>query len=530
MQQIIQGNDTTVSVILYQQSLHLSGTADETQVESSKINLSQVEEISVRLIPYMRWEEVSPRFSVRDNVLEVAFPATQQRQGKWDIEISFLMPSVDGGYKQARVKQAFAEVLPTNYPTSTLSAYVVSAEVTSAMRGAPGLDAYESAFARGLVTSVEGWINLIKGPKGDPGTDGDPGKDAYTIYQETTTDDPILTQGEWANRNNYHYGIIHRILRGKNKPMAEKKMTGDELIELHSTVQNLAIALQDLGIQASEEEGLSSFISRIREYKPMRIVLFKKTQLHQWVQTDFGRTVEIDNGWDKPDFEHMMSYSKNLKRIPEILGIDRVINMERMINECSSLQGEVRLPNLPNVRSVASMANGCTSMEGLIIGDLPTCKNISLLIYGCTSIRNAVLGATPVLDTAEYAFAKCPLLEHVTVKGGISSSKVGYMFYGCKSLRIVDGVIDVSGAADTISMVDGCGSLEQIMVKGLGDHINLGVCNRISFDSLRYLVDNARQVSGKIIFLPRSIFEMRRDEIEALGRDATAKGFTINYQ
>ena len=68
------------------------------------------------------------------------------------------------------------------------------------------------------------------------------------------------------------------------------------------------------------------------------------------------------------------------------------------------------------------------------------------------------------------------------------------------------------------------------MVKGLGDHINLGVCNRISTDSLRYLVDNARQVSGKIIFLPRSIFEMRRDEIEALGRDATAKGFTINYQ
>ena len=529
MQQIIQGNDTTVSVILYQQSIHLSGTADDTQVESAKIKLTQVKEISVRLIPYMRWEEVSPSFSVRDNVLEVAFPATQQRQGKWDIEISFLMPT-DGGYKQARVKQAFAEVLPTNYPTSTLSAYVVSAEVTSAMRGAPGLDAYESALARGLVTSVEGWIQLIKGPKGDPGTEGDPGKDAYTIYQETTTDDPILTQGEWANRNNYHYGIIHRILRGRNKPMAEKKMTGDELIELHSTVQNLAVALQGLGIQASEEEGLSSFISKIREYKPMRIVLFKKTQLHQWVQEDLGRMAEVYIDWDNPDFEHMISYSKKLKRMPEIIGIDRVVNMDHMIYQCSSLQGELRLPNLPKVKSIYAMAGGCSSLESLIIGDLPTCKNVSQVIYDCASIRHVVLGATPVLDTAEYAFAKCPLLEHVTVKDGISSSKVGYMFYGCKSLRIVEGVIDVSGAADTISMVDGCGSLEQIMVKGLGDHINLGVCNRISLDSLRYLVDNARQVSGKIIFLPRSIFEMRRDEIEALGRDATAKGFTINYQ
>lgn len=526
MQQIIQGNDTTVSVILYQQSIHLSGTADETQVESTKINLRQVKEISVRLIPYMRWEEVSPDFKVRDNVLEVAFPATQQRQGKWDIDISFLMPS-DGGYKQARVKQAFAEVLPTNYPTSTLSAYVVSAEVTTAMRGETGLDAYHTALARGIVASYEEWIEYIRGPQGDK---GDAGKDAYKVYLETTTDNPILTEGEWANRNNYHYGIIHRILRGKNKPMAEKKMTGDELIELHSTVQNLAIALQDLGIQASEEEGLSSFISRIREYKPLRIVLFKKTQLHQWVQEDLGRIVEVYIGWDSPDFEHMISYSKKLKRLPEIIGIDRVVNMDHMIYACSSLQGELRLPNLPKVKSMYAMASVCSSLDSLIIGDLPTCKNVSQVIYDCASIRHVVLGATPMLDTAEYAFAKCPLLEHVTVKDGISSSKVGYMFYGCKSLRIVEGVIDVSGAADTINMLDGCGSLEQIMVKGLGDHINLGACNRISPDSLRYLVDNARQVSGKIIFLPRSIFEMRRDEIEALGRDATAKGFTINYQ
>lgn len=527
MQQIIQGNDTTVSVILYQQSIHLSGTADDTQVESTKINLRQVKEISVRLIPYMRWEEVSPTFSVRDNVLEVAFPATQQRQGKWDIDISFLTPSVDGGYKQARVKQAFAEVLPTNYPTSTLSAYVVSAEVTTAMRGETGLDAYHTALARGIVASYEEWIEYIRGPQGDK---GDAGKDAYKVYLETTTDNPILTEGEWANRNNYHYGIIHRILRGKNKPMSENKMTGDELIELHSTVQNLAVALQDLGIQASEEEGLSSFISKIREYKPMRIVLFKKTQLHQWVQEDLGRMVEVYIGWDNPDFEHMMSYSKKLKRMPEIIGIDRVVNMDHMIYQCSSLQGELRLPNLPKVKSIYAMAGGCSSLESLIIGDLPTCKNVSQVIYDCASIRHVVLGATPMLDTAEYAFAKCPLLEHVTVKDGISSSKVGYMFYGCHSLRIVEGVIDVSGAADTISMVDGCGSLEQIMIKGLGDHINLGICNRISPDSLRYLVDNARQVSGKIIFLPRSIFEMRRDEIEALGRDATAKGFTINYQ
>lgn len=526
---IIQGNDAIISVILHQQAIRLASSPADTAIESHKIDLSRVKELSVRLIPYMRWAEVSPEFSIRGNVLEVSFPASSQKPGKWDIEISYFAPADDGSYKRQQVKQDFAEVIPAyeRAPGAMTSAYIVTAEVSSIMRGETGLDAYESALARGLVSSIEEWVEYIRGPEG---LKGDAGKDAYKVYLETTTDHPILTEGEWANRNNYHYGIIHRILRGKNKPMPENKMTGDELIELHSTVQKLADALQELGIQTYEEEGLSSFIPRIREYTPLRIVLFKKTQLHQWVQEDLGRMVEVYIGWDNPDFEYMMSYSKKLKRMPEIIGIDRVVNMDHMIYQCSSLQGELRLPNLPKVKSIYAMAGGCSSLESLIIGDLPTCKNVSQVIYDCASIRNAVLGVTPMLDTAEYAFANCPLLEHVTVKNGISSSKVGYMFYGCKSLRIVDGVIDVSRATDTISMVNGCGSLEQIMIKGLGDHINLGICNRISPDSLRYLVDNARQVSGKIIFLPRSIFEMRRDEIEALGRDATAKGFTINYQ
>lgn len=527
MQQIIQGNDTTVSVILYQQSLHLSGTADETQVESHKITLKQVKEISVRLIPYMRWEEVSPSFTVRDNVLEVAFPATQQRQGKWDIEISFLMPT-DGGYKQARVKQAFVEVLPTNYPTSTLSAYVVSAEVTTAMRGETGLDAYQSAKARGLVESYEEWIEYIRGPQGIPGNTG---KDAYKVYLETTTDNPILTEGEWANRNNYHYGIIHRILRGKNKPMSENKMTGDELIELHSTVQSLADALQEIGIQTYEGEGLSSFIQKIREYTPLRIVLFKKTQLHQWIQEDLGRTVELYAGWDNPDLEHAMSYSPKLKRFPDILGVERVISVNSMLRNCPALQGVIRLPNLPKASSAESMVNGCKLVEEVIIGDMPSCKSIVTITYECSAVRNVYIGELPILEKADYAFASCQSLERVVFSGGVAPSKsADSMFSGDRSLISIDGVVDVSSIGGYISILNGCVSLKSVKIKGLGDHINLSTCNALSTESLRYLIDNAKKVTGKTIFLPMGIFVERRDEMEALGRDATDKGFTINYQ
>jgi hypothetical protein len=526
MQQIIQGNDTTVSVILYQQSIHLSGTADDTQVESAKINLRQVKEISVRLIPYMRWEEVSPSFSVRDNVLEVAFPATQQRQGKWDIDISFLMPSVDGGYKQARVKQAFAEVLPTNYPTSTLSAYVVSAEVTTAMRGETGLDAYQTALTRGLVTSYEEWIEYIRGPQGDK---GDTGKDAYAYYLETTTDSPKLSEEQWANYHNHYLSVLHRIVFGESVPMQGRKSTGDYLLELHTTIDRLASALQSKDIDVREQSGLASFIPKIKAYEPMHIVLFKQTQLYTWQQRSLGRFVEISPAWSSPDLSYMFASNNALERLPEIRGIDRVVSIASMAKD-TGVQGEVRIPNLPMVTSSNQSFSSNKSIERVLVGDMPMCKNISQMVYNCPKLRYAELGSIPLAEDASHIFASCPSLVQVIFRGGVApSSSATSMFEGDGSLRSVDGVIDLSSVSSYQNIVYGCDALESIKIKGLGDNINLSRCASLSAESLRYIIDNAKTVTGKTIYLPRTFFETRRDEMETLGRQATSKGFTINY-
>lgn len=526
MQQIIQGNDTTVSVILYQQSLHLAGTADETQVESHKINLNQVKEISVRLIPYMRWEEVSPNFTVRDNVLEVAFPATQQRQGKWDIEISFLMPSVDGGYKQARVKQAFAEVLPTNYPTSTLSAYVVSAEVTTAMRGETGLDAYQTALARGLVASYEEWIEYIRGPQGIPGNTG---KDAYDYYLETTTDSPKLSKEQWANHHNHYLSILHRIVFGENVPMQGQKSTGDYLLELHTTIDRLASALQAKDIDANEKSGLASFIDKVDKYQPMHIVLFKQTQLYAWQQRSLGRFVEISPAWSSPDLSHMFADNNALERLPEIRGIDRAVSIAHMSNN-NGVQGEVRIPNLPMVISSNHCFSSCKSIERIVVGDMPMCKNLSQMAYNCPELKYAELGSTPLAENASYIFASCPSLIQVIFRSGIApSTSATSMFQGSGSLRSIDGVIDLSSVQGYQNIIYGCGALESVKIKGLGDTIDMSKCAVLSSDSLRYIIDNAKTVTGKTIYLPRTFFETRRDEMEALGRQATSKGYTINY-
>ena len=524
MHQIIQGNDTTVSVILYQQSIHLSGTADETQVESHKINLNQAKEISVRLIPYMRWEEVSPSFTVRDNVLEVAFAATQQRQGKWDIEISFLMPT-DGGYKQARVKQAFAEVLPTNYPTSTLSAYVVSAEVTSAMRGETGLDAYQTALARGLVTSYEEWVEYIRGPRGYKGNTG---KDAYDYYLETTTDSPKLSKEQWSNYHNHYLSILHRIILGENVPMQGRKSTGDYLLELHTTIDRLASALQAKDIDVREQSGLASFVPKIKAYEPMHIVLFKQNQLYAWKQADLGRMVEISPEWDSPTLSYMFSDNPTLKKLPEIKGIDRVVSVENMFKN-TGVQGDVSIPSFKNALSSFGAFSYCGSLERVSFGDMPVTKDISQICYNCKSLRYVEIGEVPMLDSAEYSFASCPSLERVVLRSGIAPTRCNSMFLDCPSLRYVDGVVDISSAQNYQNIVYSCAALESVRIKGLGDNINLSKCTVISAESLQYIIDNAQTVTGKTIYLPRAFFEARRDEMETLGRQATSKGFTINY-
>lgn len=525
---IIQGNDAIISVILHQQAIQLASSPADTAIESHKIDLSRVKELSVRLIPYMRWAEVSPEFSIRDNVLEVSFPASSQKPGKWDIEISYFTPSDDGGYKRQRVKQDFAEVIPAyeRAPGAMTSAYIVTAEVSSIMRGETGLDAYQSALARGLVTSYEEWVEYIRGPKGDPGNTG---KDAYAYYLETTTDSPKLSKEQWSNYHNHYLSILHRIILGENVPMQGRKSTGDYLLELHTTIDRLASALQAKDIDVREQSGLASFVPKIKAYEPMHIVLFKQVQLYTWQQRSLGRFVEISPAWSSPDLSHMFASNNALERLPEIRGIDRVVSIASMAKD-TGVQGEVRIPNLPMVTSSNQSFASCKSMERILVGDMPMCKNISQMVYNCPKLRYAELGSIPLVEDASHILASCPSLVQVIFRGGVApSSSATSMFEGDGSLRSVDGVIDLSSVSSYQNLVYGCDALESIKIKGLGDSINLSRCAVLSAESLRYIIDNAKTVTGKTIYLPRTFFEARRDEMETLGRQATSKGFTINY-
>lgn len=239
---IIQGNDTTVSVLLHSQSLTLPDNEGWSYVERSKIDLSQAKDISVRLIPYMRWRPITPSFEVKGSTINIHYPASIQLVGKWDVEITFLTPD-GGGYRQNRVRQSFAEVLAYSKGANSPEAYVITADVAQAVKGAkgdpgdkgdpgknsyelaqeeegftgtkqeylkslhgaPGESIYDIAVRRGFVGSEQAYLERQKGDKGD---------DAYQVYLQETDDNPKLSRKEWADTIGSLATLIHTITYG----------------------------------------------------------------------------------------------------------------------------------------------------------------------------------------------------------------------------------------------------------------------------------------------------------------------------
>ena len=110
----------------------------------------------------------------------------------------------------------------------------LTATVRDGLRGKDGKDAYEVAKAGGYQGSREAWLESLKGADGKSAYElakeaqnftgslteylaslkGVNGKSAYQSYLDTTTDDPKLTEAEWADTIGSFAKLIHTITYG----------------------------------------------------------------------------------------------------------------------------------------------------------------------------------------------------------------------------------------------------------------------------------------------------------------------------
>lgn len=518
---IIQGNDTTVSVLLHSQSLTLPDNEGGSYVERSKIDLSQAKDISVRLIPYMRWRPITPSFEVKGSTISVHYPASVQRPGKWDVEITFLTPD-GGGYRQNRVRQSFAEVIGCTKGANSPEAYVITADVAQAVKGAkgdpgdkgdpgkssyelaqeeegftgtkqeylkslhgaPGKDLYQAAVERGYKGSFDDFLEKQKGAPGAPGKSNY--ERAKVLDGFEGTEEEYLASLHGAPGESIYEMAVRKGFIGSEEAYLKSQKGKDAYDDyLETTTDN---PKKSRGEWAAINAITTQYLYRINKGTgaPMNEQTLSADQL---MELDRHRTNIIralrDKGVNVSDDEGLETLAAKVSElkayIPIIFRSQQFIDWKNTLFPTMQLSESYRpadlsycfarntfLTKLPEVRgienaaNVSNLANGCSALTNVSLPDLISAQSAEGSFGGCSVLETATIGSMPKAITVNGLFQNCQSLETATIGSMPKAGNVNLMFYNCSSLKSVS--LDLSGGEITSSehMFSGCSKLTAV--------------------------------------------------------------------
>ena len=194
----------------------------------------------------------------------------------------------------------------------------------------------------------------------------------------------------------------------------------------------------------------------------------------------------------------------------------------------------VTLPEIKGLENVTDMDNFCAYCSSLYSANLPALPKMANFGSGfkdCSSLQSVVIGETPHLRWANALFSGCSALETVTLDfSGGELSDLGEIFSVCGNLRTVAGTIDLTSIDSTLDRpFEGCHALEEVRIKGLNVDLSLQDSEKLSVESVKYLVENLQQVTGKSITLARAWQTAHPNEAVEYSQQASAKGFTLDF-
>ncbi len=396
--------------------------------------------------------------------------------------------------------------------------------------GSNGKSAYELAVAEGYQGTQSDWIASLKGEKG---------KDAYDDYLETTTDNPKLSREEWSrprsNNGNAEEGmnkteieLLYKLNNGTDETATEATTAGALLLEADGHRRDIITAMRAKGVSVDDTDGLTDLAGKIQDIKVYVLPVYNLRQYGQY-KGEYLPTLEVYSEFNPAGFGNMFTNSTSLKALPEIRNAGQISGINQMCSGCVSMT-TATLPDLPAVVSASSVFYGCTSLETLTIGSMPRCTTLASLAMTCASLKTMTIGECPnVTEIAQIAY-QCLSLTEVTLGTGDALTKVDNAFNGCSRLRRINGTLDFTKLASTGNIFFGCDALEEVRIKGLKADLSLQQSVSLSPESVKYLVENLQQATGKSITLPRSWQTAHTAEAREYSQKASAKGFTLNFR
>lgn len=429
----------------------------------------------------------------------------------------------------------------------------------ASLHGADGADAYEVAKAGGYRGSREDWVASLKGEAGKSAYElakeaqsftgslteyltslkGSNGKSAYQSYLDTTTDNPKLSEEEWArarsNNGNAEEGmnkteieLLYKLNNGTDESATENTTAGAQLLDADGHRRDIISAMRAKGVSVADTDGLADLAVKIQEIKVYVFPVYIARQLAQF-KGAYLPTLEVYSEFNPADFVNMFANSTSLKALPEIRNTEQISNINQMCNGCVSMT-TATLPDLPAVVSASSSFYGCTSLETLTIGAMPRCTTLASLATTCASLKTMTLGNSPNVTEINQIAYQCTSLTEVTIGTGDALTKVDNAFNGCSRLGRINGTLDLTKLVNTGNIFFGCDSLEEVRIKGLKVDLSLQQSTNLSTESVKYLVENLQQVTGKSITLPRAWQTAHTAEAREYSQKASAKGFTLNFR
>ena len=536
LQLVQRGTDKRIPVELVKQP---SGEVlDPAELEGLHVMVSSESGMEIATIPY----------TIEDKKLVVEVTADVSRHlglGVYTMTATGRIPdpAYADGYHDYEIVVDLCKV--TRYGSNE-TPVKVTANVLEGLKGKDGLNNYQLAVKHGYQGTEEQFAKDIipksnyeraKELQGFEGTEeeyldslkGEDGKDAYQVYLETTTDNPKLTKVQYAALNATTTQYLYRINKGKDAPMNEQTLSADQLIELDSHRRNIINALRAKGAQVSDDDGLEALEAKIAALSYSKITIIREQQFSGWMD-EFYPPMVVSETFRPVILRSLFAQNPRLSQLPAVEGIEKALYLDSYAQRCPSLRS-VELPDLREVKTATTMFDGCTSMTKATIGVLPALTNATWLFSNCQALVSATVGSAPKLEVTQGLFNSCTSLQSVTLdlSGGLITN-ASLLFSSCDKLRVVTGVIDLSRTTNVASAFSGCSSLEEVRIKGLKVDLDLSACDNLSTESVKYLVENLQQVTGKSITLPRAWQTDHPAEAREYGQKATAKGFTLNFR
>ena len=355
------------------------------------------------------------------------------------------------------------------------------------------------------------------------------GKDAYDDYLETTTDNPKKSRGEWAAINAITTQYLYRINKGTEALMNEQTMSADQLMELDKHRRNIINALRDKGVQVSDDLGLDTVPEKIGKIKSFVLTVYRSQQFLDWKEPSFP-PIKLSDDYRPADISWCFARNRFLTELPDFANLGEASIMSSFARECSALT-TVTLPDIPKVTAIDSAFSSCSALTTATLGDMPNVSNASWLFSGCSALTTATLGAIPKTVSSQGMFHECRALGSVTLDStGGEITDISYLFNRCTRLEIVTGVIDLSRVTNTGNAFSGCEILREVRLKGLKVDLVLFDCVNLSVESVKYLVDNLQQSTGKSITLPRAWQQAHEAEAKSYAQIAATKGFALTFR